>query len=366
MASYRASPTAKDAIEALIVILKAHANQSVSSKLSSSSSSASSLELSAELLRRGKHNVADASLPLWRFLHCFLRTFFKPNPNPSSTPSSYASTSSSQTIMIEEVKFHLISLGYPNVETLLSMDDYQEEEVESRREGVKENSRELMLAFGWLLARFQVIARLYPFSDENGVGGSFSSNHVRRNARQVPSDDVNNLVGIALGLSNSTRSAETTPEQHDQQLQHLKRLQWELGKLNLTWRKWSQTRLKRDALEKKVKSLTKGYGLSTGSAEMPSSATSRSHSLSVGDSDSATSRNAAPERAAVSRNARSTAPPLSSQSAVSRSSPATEPSDSLSATEALLLSRPRNFEETSKMLDGQLRYLKAWLLWREG
>ena len=44
-------------------------------------------------------------------------------------------------------------------------------------------------------------------------------------------------------------------------LNELKRLQWEIGKLRLSWRKLIQLRLQKLALEKRVCEATKGKGL---------------------------------------------------------------------------------------------------------
>ena len=74
--------TAKDAIEALLVILRHHASNDATS-FTSASAPTPVLTVSAELLRRGKHDVDDASLPLWEFLHDFLTVFFESTPSTS-------------------------------------------------------------------------------------------------------------------------------------------------------------------------------------------------------------------------------------------------------------------------------------------
>jgi len=233
-------PTAKEAIESLLTILQRHSSSS---------------NVSAETLRLGKHDMPDAYLPLWNFLHDLMTALFKPiPPNEKHNPIDY-------------VKTCLVLMGYPCQLILPLRND-------------KGSSRELLLALGWLLAHFGLPSRLFPFRDASDDASVQSA---------IPSDFDPQFQKIS-----------------ESALNELKRLQWEIGKLRLSWRKLIQLRLQKLALEKRVCEATKGKGLE-------------------GKED-----------------------------------------DCLSVEEAMILSQPGEFQGASLLLDDHLRYLKAWHTWKEG
>ena len=352
MSRDKASPTAKDAIEALLLILQQHASlPSSPSPISSSSPSPFSsssppprFHVTPELLRLGKHDVPEAFLPLLQFLDDFLRAFFK---QPSfRAPSSPPSSSSTSSALFCDVVTHLALLGYPGFDELLvAVSDEVADHGDDEAPDVNGSSRELTIVFGWLLAQFQIPTRLFPFRRhaETSPGTRSSDDVINNNHHDGDfhsrwSESLTRMEGRA-----DTDNQRLLPEQQQQ----LKRLQWEMGKLNLTWRKWLQTREKKIAYEEKISRLTESAsrGLGAGNGR---------------DSESSVTNNSRVNSATNHHTAAAVASANPTSASVSSSmSP-------LSAYEALILSNPREYREASASLDDHLRYLKAWMLWKNG